>query len=159
MNWQVFINDHAVRNGFEPFSFMPRATVEDVQSGEVEFGRQFPDDLVAFWLQANGAKDKYGWWFIWDVNHLLEVNHTYRSGEDWLASNQSFENLLLFSDAASNGDMFAYKAHTPTGVELSDLFPWDGIYFWDHEDDHRVWAAPNLESWVRWYLSGKRMDV
>ena len=29
------------------------------------------------------------------------------------------------------------------------------IYTWNHEDDSRTWVAPNLETFVTWWTSGK----
>lgn len=45
------------------------------------------------------------------------------------------------------GDQFAFPI-------LNGSFCKDDIYAWDHEDDSRVWVAPSLKQFIKWWLVG-----
>jgi hypothetical protein len=58
-----------------------------------------------------------------------------------------FDHLLFFADAG-NGDHFAFALHAGV-VRRPDVFAWN------HEDDSRNWAAPSLEKYLEWWLTGR----
>jgi hypothetical protein len=55
-----------------------------------------------------------------------------------------FDPLLFFADAG-NGDQFAFVLRD----RRKDVF------VWDHETDSRKWVAPDLGSYLTWWLDGR----
>lgn len=55
----------------------------------------------------------------------------------------SFDQLLFFADAG-NGDQFAF----------SMLGRFD-VFAWDHETDSRTNVAPDLATYLEWWLDGR----
>ena len=55
---------------------------------------------------------------------------------------------MLFIGDAGDGDNFGYSIQQKR-IRKTDIFSWN------HEDDSRIWVAPNLEIFVKWWTSGK----
>jgi hypothetical protein len=124
---------------------------------ESEFALKLPQELINFYSETNGIGelmrvDTMDDWIkigdlIWSIERLIEENRMYRSDENFKRIYMPFDCLLFIGDSG-NGDNFGYSIHE--GV----IWKTD-IYAWNHEDDSRTWVAPDLETFVKWWISGK----
>jgi len=128
-------------------TFMAPATDAEIDQINVELGIQPPDELRSLLAESNGVDGEYGLGLLWDVARIIEDNRRFRSIPDFAELYMPFDCLLFFGDAG-NGDQFAFPV-LKGSVRRPDIF------VWNHEDDSRSWAAPSLQTYFDWWLSGK----
>ncbi|MDD9943430.1 MAG: SMI1/KNR4 family protein [Myxococcales bacterium] len=58
-----------------------------------------------------------------------------------------FDHLVFFADAG-NGDQFALAVR---GGQIRS----PDVFVWNHEDDSRSWAAPDVRTYVEWWMTGR----
>ena len=126
-----------------PVTFAPPASPHDVAAAEAALGGPLPRSLVDLLRESNGVEGEYGLGLVWPLARLVDDNLRFRSDPVLQDIYMPFDQLLFFADAG-NGDQFAF-ARTP---------PRDDVFVWNHEDDRRTWAAPDLEHYLQWWLDG-----
>ncbi len=84
--------------------------------------------------------------FIWSIEKIIKENKEYRTNPDFKNLYMSFEQLLFISDAG-NGDLFGF-------VTLNGRIDRFDIFTWNHENDSRMWVAPNLTTFIKWWING-----
>ncbi|MFD8912603.1 SMI1/KNR4 family protein [Streptomyces sp. NPDC059575] len=107
-------------------------------------GRPLPDDLAALLRESDGIEDEYGDGIVWSAERIATENRNLREDADFPTLYMPFEPLLFFADAG-NGDLFALLS----AIDRPDVF------VWDHETDSRTWVAPNLATYLEWWLTGR----
>jgi hypothetical protein len=127
--------------------FAPPASLHSLAFAERALGVELPTELRALLLESNGVLAQYGLGLIWPVERIQADNLAFRSNADFRELYMPFDHLLFFADAG-NGDQFAF-AVLAGKVRNSDVFAWN------HEDDSRTFAAPSLERYLEWWLSGQ----
>jgi hypothetical protein len=127
--------------------FSEPATVQELARVERELNVQLPTELRACLEESNGVKDEYGFGLIWSVERIIKDNLMFRTYPDFRTLYMPFDCLLFFSDAAGNGDQFAYAI-------LAAEVRMENIYVWNHEDDSRTWVAFGLAKFLEWWLTG-----
>lgn len=136
-----------IRRSFPEAALLDPASQQMVDDLAVTLGNEIPDDLRELLLEANGVTHaEYGYFILWPTERIASDNLAARTGTGF-ASYMALSNLLFFADAG-NGDMFGYGIDS-TGQVRRD------IYSWDHEDDSRNWAAPDLATFIAWLADGK----
>lgn len=116
---------------------------------EIELGLKInlPEELRSLLLESDGIEGEFGLGLIWNCRRIIEDNLKFRNSSDFLDLYMPFEPLLFFADTGT-GDQFAYAI-------LNNHIRRHDIYIWNHEDDSRIWAAPSLEKYLEWWLTGK----
>ncbi|GAA2812730.1 SMI1/KNR4 family protein [Nonomuraea dietziae] len=118
--------------------------IREVEEAERALGHPLPEVLVSLLRETNGIKGAYGLGLVWSLKEIVEENLHFRSGFfDWMY--MPFHPLLFFADAG-NGDRFALRLPPVTR---------ENVFCWDHEDDSRTWAAPDVATYLRWWLTGR----
>jgi hypothetical protein len=107
---------------------------------------ELPNDLNQLLQETNGIEGEYGD-FIWSVSKIKTENMNTRNIVDFKDLYMPFDCLLFFADGG-NGDLFGYSI-------LNEIVQRDDIYVWNHENDSRTWVAPSLETFMKWWESGK----
>ncbi|MYQ45236.1 SMI1/KNR4 family protein [Streptomyces sp. SID4985] len=107
-------------------------------------GRPLPADLVALLRESDGIEGEYGDGIVWSAERIASENRSLRENADFRFLHMPFEPLLFFADAG-NGDLFALLS----AIDRPDVF------VWDHETDSRTWVAPNLATYLEWWLTGR----
>ena len=128
-------------------TFKAPATDAEIDQINVELGIQPPDELRSLLAESNGVDGEYGLGLLWDVDRIIEENRRFRTTSDFEELYMPFDCLLFFGDAG-NGDQFAFPV-------LKGIVLRPDIFVWNHEDDSRSWAAPSLQTYFDWWLSGK----
>jgi cell wall assembly regulator SMI1 len=131
-------------------TFFPPADETAIRKAEDRLGVRLPSELRSLYTQSNGVRGEHELGLIWPVEQVLEDNLMFRRHADFPRLYMPFEALLFFADAG-NGDQFAH-AILAGEVRRPDVF------VWDHETDGRIWAAPDLRTYLDWWLSG-RLEV
>lgn len=134
----------------QDFEFFPPVDPGIVDSAEKSLQIEFPDSLVDFYRETNGALGEYGFGLVWPVEQVVRVNVEFRNFPDFRELYMPFDCLLFFGDAG-NGDQFAF-------VITDGKIRRDDIFVWDHETDSRTWVAPRLETFLEHRLTGK-LDI
>jgi hypothetical protein len=80
------------------------------------------------------------------LERIVSDNLRFRAYPDFRELDMPFDHLLFFADAG-NGDQFAHAICAGT-VRRPDVF------VWNHEDDSRSWVAPDIYTYLKWWLSG-----
>lgn len=138
--WNELIRSLAPTAVFaEPLSELRLKRAEDAM------GHPFPAQLAALLRESNGVAGEHGLGLVWSADRIVEDNMALRTNGQLGALYMPFEPLLFFGDAG-NGDQFALRSPP---VERGDVFAWD------HESDSRTWVAPDVETYLRWWLTGK----
>jgi hypothetical protein len=123
------------------------ASEEELDAVEASLGNRLPADLRSLLRETNGVKQgDYGYDLLWPAARIQADNMTARTSAAFRAF-MPLLNLLFFADAG-NGDMFGFAVEAGGDVR-------DDIYSWDHEDDSREWAAPDLATFLEWFAQGK----
>jgi hypothetical protein len=144
MNWRNYIE------GLTPnATFFPPANHAAIFAAEQSLGAPFPTALRELLRQSNGVHGKWGLGLIWPIERISDDNLRFRAHPDYPALYMPFGPLLFFADAG-NGDQFFFPVLRPST-------PRDDVFSWDHETDSRIWAAPSLERYLEWFLSGQLM--
>lgn len=147
MKWQKIINK--IEGQLTKFQLnKPNYEVSKIAS---EFKVELPLELVEFYSETNGIseimnEEKIGD-LIWDIQRLIQENKEYRTNQGFKELYMPFDCLLFIGDAG-NGDNFGYSIQK-NRINKTDIFTWN------HEDDSRIWVAPNLEIFVKWWVNGK----
>lgn len=125
-------------------TFAPPATGEAIQACEQTLGHPLTDELVELLQETNGVEGEYGLGLVWSLERIARDNIALRTGSEHNQLYMPFEPLLFFADAG-NGDQFAFVLRN----RRRDVFAWN------HEDDSRSWAAPDLAGYLTWWLTGR----
>ena len=133
-----FANEHQFRTPASPTEIGAAARV---------VGCELPSELRGVLEESNGLYGPYGSGLIWSTEMMAEQNALMRSTSDFRELYMPFDCLLFFGDAG-NGDLFAYTILAGS-VRRSDVFAWN------HENDSRMWVAPNLSRYLEWWLTGR----
>ncbi|MEU8542115.1 SMI1/KNR4 family protein [Streptomyces sp. NPDC048717] len=107
-------------------------------------GHPLPADLIALLRASDGIEGEYGDGLVWSAEHIGTENRSLRDDAELASLYMPFDPLLFFGDAG-NGDLFALLS----GIDRPDVF------VWDHETDSRTWVAPNLATYLEWWLTGR----
>jgi hypothetical protein len=126
--------------------FSAPAREEQLAAAERALRVTLPDDLRTLLLESNGILGEYGLGLVWPIERIEADNVAFRSNAAFRELYMPFDHLLFFADAG-NGDQFAYAV-------LAGKVRRDDVFVWNHEDDSRKWAAPSLERYLEWWLSG-----
>lgn len=127
--------------------FRPHCSSSAIVSAESKLGQEFPDDLKALLLETNGVFGSYGLPLVWPLDRIVADNTDFRSRTDFVDLYMPFSSLLFFADAG-NGDQFAFSI-------LNDKIRKSDVFAWNHENDSRMWVAPDLGRYFEWWASGK----
>lgn len=107
-------------------------------------GEQVPGQLAALSSESNGVDGEYGLGLIWPIERIIADNLHFRGNAEFAQLYMPFDPLLFFADAG-NGDQFALVPHTGRR----------DVFAWDHENDSRIWVAPGLSEYLRWWTAGR----
>ncbi|WP_242251931.1 SMI1/KNR4 family protein [Bacillus cereus group sp. BfR-BA-01379] len=107
---------------------------------------ELPNELYQLLQETNGVEGEYGD-FIWSTSKIKTENMNMRNIVDFKDLYMPFDCLLFIADGG-NGDLFGYSI-------LNGIVQRDDIYVWNHENDSRTWVAPSLETFMKWWESGK----
>ncbi len=116
-----------------------------IERAQTALGVVLPQQLVSLLGESNGITGDYGLGLVWDLDRIVRDNLSFRANEDFAELYMPFEPLLFFGDAG-NGDQFAL---------LSPPVERDDVFVWDHETDSRTWGAPDVATYLRWWLEGR----
>jgi hypothetical protein len=123
------------------------ASDEELNAVEARLGNRLPADLRSLLQETNGVKQgDYAYDLLWPAARIQDENTTARTSEGFRFY-MPLVNLLFFADAG-NGDMFGFAIDAGGAVR-------NDIYSWDHEDDSRRWAAPDLATFLESFARGK----
>jgi hypothetical protein len=128
-------------------TFSSPATAHELTATENAVGISLPRDLRGLLLETNGCLGEYGLGLIWTMDRIRADNLAFRSNRDFRELYMSFDSLLFFADAG-NGDQFAFPVQSGE-VRRQEVF------VWNHENDSRTWAAPSLDLYLQWWLTGR----
>ena len=132
----------------EPHAIFSRGALpSQIESCEKSLRLSLPSSLKELLYQSNGVEGEYGLALVWPIDRIEQDNLSFRSNADYADLYMAFDSLLFFGDAG-NGDQFAFPIHEGS-VRRPDVF------VWNHEDDSRTWAAPSLDLYLEWWLSGR----
>ncbi|MFD6967034.1 SMI1/KNR4 family protein [Streptomyces sp. NPDC059949] len=124
--------------------FQPPASEASLDRCASALGHPLPQDLGALLRESNGIEGEYGDGLIWSAERIASENLTLREDSELATLYMPFDPLLFFADAG-NGDLFALLPR----IRRPDVF------VWNHEDDSRTWVAPNLATYLEWWLTGR----
>lgn len=127
--------------------FSPCAEASALRSAESALGINLPEELSTLLCETNGVEGEYGLGLVWPIERIKADNLAFRQNADFINLYMPFGHLLFFADAG-NGDQFAFAIQNGE-IKRPDVF------VWNHEDDSRTWAAPSLQRYLEWFLSGK----
>ncbi|GAB3503346.1 SMI1/KNR4 family protein [Emticicia fontis] len=157
MNWEAFINNLDLTDVKSTYHFNSPAADDQLEELQTSFQlNELPQELLDLYRQANGIEEylniegilnneKIGE-LIWPIERVIETNKEFRTHPNFKDLYISFEQLLFVADAG-NGDLFGF-------ITLNGNFDRDDIFVWNHENDSRVWVAPNLTKFVEGWLKG-----
>jgi SMI1-KNR4 cell-wall len=128
-------------------SFNQPVDVKKIEECEKGFGFKLPQQLKDVLLESNGIQGEYGLGLLWTIEEIIIRNKEFRSNPDFKELYMPFDNLLFFADAG-NGDQFGFSI-------VNGQISRNDIFVWNHENDGRVWVAPNIIKYFEWWLSGQ----
>jgi hypothetical protein len=157
MDWLQFIDKELIRSNDGKFGFNEPVTEGTLTELKEQFGlTQLPEELEALYRQTNGVNDFVyiasvnefilSEEFIWSVERIIETNTFKRTSDTYKEIYKSFNNLFFFADSGG-GDHFGFET-------VNGRFERPHVYFWDHEDDRRVWVAPNMKAFIEGWVNG-----
>ncbi len=135
-----------IRSISQNLSFKNPATKNELAEVHKNLQVELPNDLYQLLQETNGVQGEYGD-FIWSASKIKTENMNMRNIVDFKDLYMPFDCLLFFADGG-NGDLFGYSI-------LNGIVQRDDIYVWNHENDSRTWVAPSLETFMKWWESGK----
>ncbi|MFG1998117.1 SMI1/KNR4 family protein [Spirillospora sp. NPDC048911] len=138
--WRELIEEHTSQA-----RFAPPVTEEALYRAEETLGHLLPDDLIKLLGETDGVVDANGYNLIFSAEQLLQGNLEMRTYPALKRLYMAFDQLLFFSDAPGDGNLFAY-ALIPEGRP--------DIFVWDHRTDSRRRIAPSLEHFIEAWLTG-----
>lgn len=151
MNWIDYVSKLRTVDTGTTFGFNSPATGEVLQRLHSQFQlNELPDELEILYKQTDGISEflngqKIGY-LIWSSSQVIETNQEYRSQSDFKGLYMSFDQLLFIADAG-NGDLFGF-------VTLNGQFDRRDVFVWNHENDSRTWVAPDLATFIKWWVDG-----
>ncbi len=125
-------------------TFRVPASPQAIQECQKALGQRLPHDLAELLQETNGVDGQYGLGLVWPIERIRQVNLTFRRSTDLATLYMPFDPMLFFADAG-NGDQFAFVIRD----RAADVF------VWDHETDSRTMVAPNLATYLEWWLDGR----
>jgi hypothetical protein len=125
-------------------TFHEGASEVAIHACEAALGQVLPPDLNELLLETNGVDGEFGLGLIWPIERIHADNLGFRTNATFTSLYMPFQPLLFFADAG-NGDQFAFV--------MRDR-PAD-VFVWDHETDSRTMVAPNLGTYLEWWLDGR----
>ncbi|ENB9402088.1 TPA: SMI1/KNR4 family protein [Bacillus paranthracis] len=137
---------NTIRSISPNLSFKNPATEDELTEVQKNLQVEFPNDLYQLLQETNGVEGEYGD-FIWSASKIKTENMNMRNIVDFKDLYMPFDCLLFIADGG-NGDLFGYSI-------LNGIVQRDDIYVWNHENDSRTWVAPSLETFMKWWESGK----
>lgn len=114
-------------------TFSPVSETE-IQAVEQHLGMRLPDDLREIYLYSNGIDSEYGI-AVYKLQDIVSENAEIKAEQlqlDWVLPVDSF----LFFAPEGNGDYFGFPI-TEAGIGKT-------VMELDHEDDSRIYAAPDI---------------
>lgn len=130
------------------YQFSSPANPADVEECERKLGTRFHDSFRELFSETNGILETNAeLQLVWTIDEILKENTFYRTDAIQKSIYMPFDNLVFFG-GAGNGDLFALTI-------TADLTCRKEVFVWNHEDDSRTWAAPDLLTFFDWWLSGK----
>jgi hypothetical protein len=135
---------YVVERAWPDHEFHDGATEDFLTRAETQLGAALPGDLRALLAETNGVVGPSGLGLVWPVERIAADNLTFRS--DFSDVYMPFDALLFFGDAG-NGDQFAFTVGDSAG--RADIFAWN------HENDSRMWVAPELRTYLEWWADGR----
>jgi hypothetical protein len=130
----------------EKISFAEPVSEERLVAAERDLGVQLPSALRGVFRETDGVAGAYESALVWPLERIVRDNLWFRAYPDYRELFMPFDRLLFFADAG-NGDQFAHPISAAM-VCRPDVF------VWNHEDDSRNWAAPDLVTYLEWWLDG-----
>ncbi len=140
------INQHTPDSKAMQFS-EPAAWVQ-IQETEEKLAVTFPAGLKKALFESNGVTGKYGLGLLWPIEKIISDNLFFKTHPDFSDLYMPFDHLLFFADAG-NGDQFAYA------IKKNGTIPDHDIFVWNHENDSRMWVAPDIGKYFEWCLTEK----
>jgi hypothetical protein len=138
MNWREYIARFSSN-----VEFNPAATASEIADAEAKLNVEFPESLKDRLSQSNGVLDELSAPFIWSTADIAKRNIEMRTGFEELY--MPFDHLLFFGDGGT-GDLFGFA------ILAGKVRHWD-VYYWDPENDERIWVAGHLEQFIDWWLT------
>lgn len=136
-----------IQNLSSECEFYAPAAPSEVAEAERSLNVLLPDELKDLLSESNGIHGRHGLGLVWPIERIVKDNLEFRQMEGFKELYMPFDPLLFFGDAGG-GDQFAFAI-------LDGTIRWPDIFVWDHENDSRTWAAPSLQRYLEWCLSGK----
>lgn len=125
-------------------SFSPAANDAELAATEAALGTALPPDLASLLRESNGVEGTHGLQLVWASAQIATENTNFRTYPAFARLYMPFNPLVFFADGG-NGDQFALLA----SIDRDDVF------VWNHETDSRTWVAPNLATYLDWWLTGR----
>lgn len=152
MNWINYVSQIKKEDDSTTYRSNFSEDILQIQHLKQQFNlTELPEELEELYTQTDGISealdDNIIGELIWPINRVIETNKKLRSYEAFKELYMSFDQLLFFSDAG-NGDYFGF-------ITLNGKFNRNDVFVWDHETDNRIWVAPDLKTFIDWWLSGK----
>jgi len=126
--------------------FSSPASEDLLTAAERDLGVQLPAELREILTESDGVVGEYGLGLVWSLDRIVRDNLAFRANAEFGELLMSFEQLLFFADAG-NGDQF-FHAIIAGKIQKPDVF------VWNHEDDSRTWVAPDVFTYLKWWLDG-----
>jgi SMI1-KNR4 cell-wall len=148
MDWKAYITKELGNlDKTTSFAFNLPVSVSSLVDLKTQFGLKELDEL---YRQTNGVDElsngkKMGA-LVWTIDRVIETNKEYRNNLDYKNLYMSFDQLFFISEAG-NGDLFCF-------VTINGRFDRFDIFTWNHEDDSRIWVAPDLKTFIKWWTDG-----
>jgi hypothetical protein len=157
MDWIQFFDKEIRQRNDVKYGFNEPVAESMLTGLKEKFGlTQLPEELEALYKQTNGVEDFvyiesldeliHSMQFIWSVERVIETNTIKRTSDIDKEIYKSFDNLFFFADSGL-GDHFGFEI-------VNGTFERPDVYFWDHEDDRRVWVAPNMKAFIEGWVNG-----
>ncbi|MDA1679151.1 SMI1/KNR4 family protein [Bacillus cereus group sp. TH152-1LC] len=137
---------NTIRSISPNLSFKNPATEDELTEVQKNLQVELPNDFYQLLPETNGVAGEYGD-FIWSTSKIKTENMNMRNIVDFKDLYMPFDCLLFIADGG-NGDLFGYSI-------LNGIVQREDIYVWNHENDSRTWVAPSLETFMKWWESGK----
>lgn len=147
MKWQKIINE--IENQLTKYQL--NKPIHKASKIALELEVEIPVELDEFYKETNGISEIMDsetiGYLIWGIERVIQENREFRTIRSYKELYMPFDCMLFIGDAG-NGDNFGYSIQQKR-IRKTDIFSWN------HEDDSRIWVAPNLEIFVKWWTSGK----
>ena len=140
--WRDLISKHC-----PTARFSPPASDAALHAAEAALQIVLDEQLRDCLRESNGVFGEYSLALLWPLQRIVADNIAFRANRDFKQLYMPFDCLLFFADAG-NGDQFAFP------IQDGEIRRHD-VFVWNHEEDSRSWAAPSLQRYFEWWLTGK----